>query len=101
MEIKISYGKDKKNFSDFERGAVNRIVKKYYERFQRYFENIGSFEVYLKCFLKKGNVKRYDVKIKVIVPGFCFESDSEDFKITDALNKGFEKILNEIKHKFE
>jgi actin-like ATPase involved in cell morphogenesis len=97
--IKISCGKSSEGLDSFDKEIIERISQEYILKIRRHFENIDSFEIYVKCYLKKGNVKRYRINSKLIVPGFRFEASADEWKIQDAVHKALEKIMNEIEHK--
>lgn len=97
--IKISCGKDSKEIGDYEREIINRIAFEYYSKIERHFNEVTSFEVYLKCFEKNGNVKRYQVDVRVNVPGYRFEASSDERDLHESLKYALEKIMAEIEHK--
>ena len=97
--IKISCGKDSASLDSYDKEIIERLSKEYLLKIRRHFDNIDSFEVYVKCFLKKENVKRYQIRVKLIVPGFVFEASSDEWKLNDAVHSALEKIMNEVEHK--
>lgn len=99
MAIKISCGKDSKNFGDYEKKIIDRLAKEYYGKIEKHFKDINDFEVYAKCFLKEGKVKRYQIDARAVVPNFNFEASADEYSLADAVHIALEKIMSEIEHK--
>ncbi len=97
--IKISCKNINRELSAYDKEIIQRFTNEYKAKIERHFKDITSFEIYVKCHLKKSVIKRYDVDARLIVPGFKFESSSDEFKLVDALHKALERLLNEIERK--
>ncbi|MDP2926175.1 MAG: hypothetical protein Q8N99_07395 [Nanoarchaeota archaeon] len=97
--IKISCGKSATELSDYEKGIIEKLTIEYREKLERHFENILKFEVYVKCFSKEGNVKRYQIDSKLIVPGYNFEASSDEHDLSKAVHKTLKKLMNEVEKK--
>jgi ribosome-associated translation inhibitor RaiA len=97
--MKISCGKGAYQLDEFEKNVVEKIASEYKMKIERHFKDIISFDVYVKCFSKEGNVKRYEINSKLIVPGHVFETSSDEYKLHDAIIKALEKLMTEIEHK--
>jgi ribosome-associated translation inhibitor RaiA len=99
MAIKISCGKGTENLSDYDKNLINGLSEEYEKRIERHFNDINLFEIRVRCFSKEGNVKRYEIDARVIVPGFNFEASADERILQAAVNNALDKIMNEIEHK--
>jgi len=98
MSIKISCGKGAENLSDYDKNLIKGLSEEYKKRIERHF-NVNLFEIRVKCFSKEGNVKRYLIDARVIVPKFNFEASADERSLSIAVHKALKKIMNEIEHK--
>ncbi len=98
--MKISCGRGAEDLGEYEKGIINRLSNEYFEKIKRGLKEVViSFDVHVKCFEKKGNVKRFSVDARLKSPGHEFEASVEEWKLADAVHKVLEKIMNEIEHK--
>ncbi len=99
MAIKISCGKGAENLSDYDKNLINGLSKEYMNKIERHFGDVNLFEIRVKCFSKEGNVKRYLLDARVIVPGYDFEASADERNLSIAVHKALKKIMNEVEHK--
>ena len=99
--IKISCGKGEVELADYDKQVIDSLTKEYRGKIERHFDNIINFEVYVKCFSKKENIKRYQIDARLAVPGHKFEAEADEHVLSDAVHKALKKIISEIEHKIK
>ncbi|MBS3071113.1 hypothetical protein J4407_02325 [Candidatus Pacearchaeota archaeon] len=84
---------DKKDF--------DKIFEEYSERIQKKLKNISSFTIHLKEYNKEGARKKFCVYIHILAPTrVAFKAEAFDWDFKRTLHKAFNKIEQEIEHKF-
>ncbi len=100
MALKIAYGKGAEYLDSDDKLILDKLTGEYYEKINRH---IGSepvvFEIYLKCHKKEGNTKRYNIEVRFLSGKFRFDTDSDEWKLSDAIHRAMDKLMSEIEHK--
>lgn len=97
--IKLSCGKNAGTLSSGDKDMINSIADEYLAKIERYLKEIISFDIHLKCFEKKGNVKRFYINARLIGSGKNFDVSAENWILRDAVKDAMERLMNEIEHK--
>jgi hypothetical protein len=103
MEIKIIKGKGVEDLNLEEQDVFDRLVGEYSKKVERMSSEISSLEIYIKDYKKDGKsnrTRKYAVHLRVISPHPVIKTDADDFIFATALHKSFDKLLNELEHKF-
>lgn len=99
MEVKLDCGKGAENLTADEKLTIDRIINEYSEKIKRHISKIDSFDVHLKCHLKKGKTKRYTLEARLISGKFRFEVSADEYNLKDATHILMNKLTSEIEHK--
>lgn len=99
--VKLSCGKGAENLSEFDRQLIDKLSTEFREKIGRHFDEIIDFELHIKCFCKEGNVKRYEIGAKLSLPGKSFESSSDEYNLSEAVNTALKKLMHEVEHKMK
>ena len=99
MNVRLSCGKGGKDLSASDKQLINSLADEYLAKIERYLKEIISFDIHLKCFEKKGNVKRYYINARLIAPKREFDVSAENWILHDAVKEAMQKLLNEIESK--
>jgi hypothetical protein len=97
--VKISCGKGGENLSESDRQLIDSLAEECLAKIKRSLKEVISFDVHLKCFEKQGNVKRYNVNVRLVAPKHNFDVSAENWVLHDAVKETMQKILNEIESK--
>ena len=90
-----------RDLDPMEQEVVHRLTTEYYSRIKRQLKNITDLVVHIKCMKKEGDRKKFSMHIRAIAPTGMVEADkASDFDLSRALHKGFEDVMQLIKHKF-
>ncbi|MEK6823093.1 MAG: hypothetical protein AABY13_04640 [Nanoarchaeota archaeon] len=100
-----------KDLTDDERGALEEVCSKHYDKIKRQMHNITSLTVHVKthgshkdkCHGEEevaDKKKKYSMHLRVIAPTHIFESEDAAFDIRKVANVVFEHMMNQIEHKF-
>ena len=84
--------RDKKDFE--------KLFNEYSVKIQRKLKNISSFAIHLKEYEKDGLRKKFSVPVRVVAPTRIFEADAANWDFKRTLHKVFNKLEQEIEHKF-
>jgi hypothetical protein len=99
MEIKLSCGKNAGTLDSSEKEMINSIASEYAIKFERSVREVISFDIHLKCFQKKGNIKRYYINARLLVPKYSFDVSSEGWILHDVIKDAMQRLMNEIEGK--
>lgn len=97
MAVKLSCGSG--NLSSSDKDMIKSIADEFYAKIERYLKEILSFDVHVKCFEKKGNVKRFYINARVVAPRHSFDVSAENWVLHDAVKEAMVKLMNEIESK--
>jgi ribosome-associated translation inhibitor RaiA len=101
MDFRIIHGKGISEIDPLDEKIINDIFNEYSKKLQRAYKEINYLEIYLKDYKKSKNSKdKYSIHLKVISPHPLIKSDSSDWDLKKALRIAFEKLINELEHKF-
>lgn len=98
MAIKLTCGKGAENLSSDEKMLVDKIAEEYSFKILRHGFEINNFDVHLKCHLKEGKSKRYNIDARLQIGKYRFEANGDEFNLPDALKGVMNKIMSEIEH---
>ncbi len=99
MVVKLTCGKGAENLSADEKLITDKITGEYEEKILRHGEKIDFFEIHIKCHQKEGKTKRYTIEARLGIGKFRFETNADDWNLTDAIHKTMKKLMSEIEHK--
>lgn len=83
-----------------ERNAFEIIINNELEKLNKKFKNISSFYLHFKEHQKKGAKPKYSFHSKILIDGKNIETESFGWDSGKSLRELFNKIENEINHKF-
>ncbi|MBI4116997.1 hypothetical protein HY449_04615 [Candidatus Pacearchaeota archaeon] len=84
--------RDKKDFE--------KLFNEYSVKIQRKLKNISSSAIHLKEYEKDGLRKKFSVHARIVAPTIIFEADAANWDFKRTLHKVFNKLEQEIEHKF-
>lgn len=87
------------DFTEGEQIIIKQESEDFYEKISSFIEDVYKLTVHLKDHSKGGKTKKYELDARVTVISKVFESSATEFDLKKVLNKGFEELENELKHK--
>jgi|SRR3989339_51993 len=100
MALKLTCGKGTENLDANDKLILERLTKEYSDKIIRHLgKDAELFDIHLKCHQKEGNTKRYSIEIKFISGKHRFETNADEWKLSDAIHKTMKKLMSEIEHK--
>lgn len=91
-----------KDLEPEEQANVSRLATQYYEKIDRFANNLQGMTVHIKTYEKEGTKKKFSIHIRLKVPSKAtIECDkTHDFDLVRALHKAFNDIIEQTKHYF-
>ncbi len=86
--------------NDSEKNSIQQIINSELEKLNKKFNNIFSFYLHIKEHKKEKSKPKYSFHSKTIINGHNIETDSYGWDHRKSLRELFDKIENEINHKF-
>ena len=83
-----------------EKPTVNKLVDEYFSKIQREIKN-ASLIVQFKKYNKEGRRAKYSIHARVDAPSIICSAEASDWDLARTLHKVFNKVQNEIKHKYK
>lgn len=86
--------------TDSEKNSFQNLINFELEKLGKKFKNISSFYLHIKEHQKEKSSPKYSFHSKIIINGTNIETDSFGWDHRKSLRELFNKIENEINHKF-
>ena len=82
-----------------EKVILDKLTDEYLNKIQRKFQN-SLLEVHIKVYDKDGQRKKFSLNVHLISTKGNIDASDADWDFSRVLHKVFNKILNEIEHRF-
>lgn len=83
-----------------EKEDFQKLFNEYLKKIERKLKNINYFIVHFKEYEKDGKGKKFSIHVKIISSAKTIEADTFDWDFKRAVHKVFNKLEQEIEHRF-
>ena len=83
-----------------ELAHFDKLFSEYSKKIERKLKKISAFIINVKAYRKSGSRKKFSVHVRVVAPTKIFEAEAYDWDFRRVLHKVFNKLEEEIEHRF-
>lgn len=77
-----------------------KLFSEYSKKIERKLKKISSFVINVRAYRKSGSRKKFSIHVRVVAPTKIFEAEAHDWDFSRVLHKVFNKLEEEIEHRF-
>ncbi|MBI3623167.1 HPF/RaiA family ribosome-associated protein [Candidatus Pacearchaeota archaeon] len=86
--------------SESEKAEYNRLIEEGFKKLKRKLKESSRLKIHIKVYSPEGNKRKFSLDFDLFFGSSHFHADSVDWDFVKAIHKAFEKLENQIEHKF-
>lgn len=88
------------NLNPGELQTVQREVDFHAPKVTRAINEVSKIDIMVKPYHSEGKSKEYSIYVAVNIGSRKFEADNKDWRLSPGVREAFDKIMQELEHKF-
>ncbi|HLC78724.1 MAG TPA: hypothetical protein VJH92_06380 [Candidatus Nanoarchaeia archaeon] len=86
--------------NELEKGEANGLLEDGFKKLKRKLKESSRLKVHIKVYSPEGNRRKFSINFELFFASSHLEASVAEWDFSKAIHNGFEKLGNQIEHKF-